>query len=261
MLGLDLADLMNRIADEPQRAALRRRLGEVYAPRLAAIGAEVDAASNAADPVPVRLLRRELLYIVALGARDPELRGQLAAAAARSMKDPAALDSGLRDRVWAVGVQERVPGLTDAMVAALRGDDALARGQAAFALGHADDPQVGALIEKAALDPAITIGEAFGLLSLEVQQPGRRQATWGWVQANFDALGARASAFARPFLLQLGGQFCDPAAQAQVKAFGEAKVREIGGGELEVGRTVESIGLCAALKAAHAAELEALVAH
>ena len=88
----------------------------------------------------------------------------------------------------------------------------------------------------------------------------RMWRAWDWVQRNFDALGARTSTFAKPFLLQLGGQFCDPAAQAEVKAFGEAKVREIGAGALEVGRTVESIGLCAALKAVHAAEFEALAA-
>ncbi|MGE0582231.1 MAG: M1 family aminopeptidase [Steroidobacteraceae bacterium] len=260
LLGLDLVDLMNRMADEPQRAALRRRLGDVYAPRLAAIGASLDAKRNATDAADVQLLRRSLLDIVALGARDPQLRAQLAAAAASSLKDPASIDSGLRDRVWAVGVQEQVPGVVDAMVAAVRSDDALARSQAAFALGSADDPDVGAIVQKIALDPAVPIGEVFGALSLAVRQPALRRATWDWVRQNFEALGARASVFAKPFLLQLGGQFCDPAAQAQVRDFGEAKVREIGAGELEVGRTVESIGLCAALKAAHGAEFEALVA-
>ena len=260
LLGLGLIDLMDRMADEPRRAVLRRRLGEVYAPRLAAIGASLDARRNAADTPDLRLLRRSLLGIVALGASDPQLRAQLAAAAAGSLKDPASIDSGLRDCAWAVGVQEHAPGVLDAMVAALHGEDALARSQAAFALGSADDPQFGAVIQQVALDPAVPLGEVFGMLALTMRQPGQRQAAWDWVQRNFDALGARTSTFAKPFLLQLGGQFCDPAAQAEVKAFGEAKVREIGAGALEVGRTVESIGLCAALKAVHAAEFEALAA-
>jgi len=46
-----------------------------------------------------------------------------------------------------------------------------------------------------------------------------------------------------------------------VKEFSDLKVRELGAGELEAGRTVESIGLCTALKAAHAAEFASLAAH
>jgi aminopeptidase N len=260
LLGVELVDLMNRLADDPQRAALRRRLGEVYAPRLAAIGAPLEAASNSRDSADVQQLRRTLLDLVALGARDPQLRARMAEAAVRSLREPAAIDSGLRDRIWAVGVQEQAPGVAAAMVAALRGEDALARSQAAFALGSAGDPQAVSAVQRAALDPAVPLGEVFAMLSLEVQQPALRRVAWDWVRQNFDALAARASVFARPFLLQLGGQSCDVAAQAEMQAFGAARVREMGSGELEVGRTVESIGLCAALRAAHAAEFGELVA-
>ena len=260
-LGLDLIDIINRMADEPQRAELRRRLGAVYAPRLAATGALLGAKRNAADTADVKLLRRTLLYIVALGARDAALRARLADAAVQSLKDPAWLDSGLRDRVWAVGVQEQSPGVVDAMVAALRGKDALARNQAAVALGLADDPAVSATVQKIALDPAVPISEVFTVLTLEMQQPELRAATWDWLQQNFAAVGARVPGFAKPFLLQLAAPFCDAAAEAQVKEFSDLKVRELGAGELEAGRTVESIGLCTALKAAHAAELDALVAN
>ena len=121
--------------------------------------------------------------------------------------------------------------------------------------------EASATVQKIALDPAVPISEVFTVLTLEMQQPELRAATWDWLQQNFAAVGARVPGFAKPFLLQLAAPFCDAAAEAQVKEFSDLKVRELGAGELEAGRTVESIGLCTALKAAHAAELDALVAN
>jgi aminopeptidase N len=259
-LGLEAQDIADRMLDEAQRAALARRIAAAYGPQLDKLGVVLDAAGNAGDSAETRLLRRSLLYLVGVAGRDTGVRAQLAAAAANSLQDPAWLDSGLRDRVWTVGVQEQVPGIVDALVKALAGDDALAREQAAFALGLADDADVAQRLRaEVILDPRVSASQALTILAFQLTQPLTRAAAWGWMQQNADAIGARLPPFAKPVLLRLPAQgFCDLQSAARVKAFTEQKVKEYGHGELAAERAVEAIELCAASKAQHAGEFAAL---
>ena len=184
-----------RLLDEPQRAVLRRRIGEVYRPRLAAVGAVFDAKGSAADPADLRLLRRTLLYLVGIAARDPGLRTWMAQAAVRSLKEPEWLDSNIRDYVWAVGVQEQAPGVIDALGHALSGEDALARSQAATALGLADDPAVATRLRQVALDERMPAPEARRIIYSQFWQPDTRRPVLGMVPAKLQrARGARECA-------------------------------------------------------------------
>ncbi|MCW5571484.1 MAG: M1 family metallopeptidase [Steroidobacteraceae bacterium] len=261
-LGLEAHDIANRMLDDAQRQVLERRIGAAYGPQLAKLGVVLDAAGNAGDSAETRLLRRALLFLVGVAGRDADVRAQLAAAAAKSLQDPAWLDSGLRDRVWTVGVQEKVPGVVDALVKALTGDDSLAREQAAFALGLADDADVAErLRSEVILDTRVPASQAMTILAFQLAQPVTRAAAWQWMQQSAGPLGERLPQFARQFLLQLPAQaFCDRQSAADVKAFAERKVKEYGQGELVAARAVESIELCAASKAQHTAEFVALTA-
>jgi aminopeptidase N len=257
-LGTEAIQIIDRMLDERQAQVVRRRVGEVYGPRLAAVGAAFDTKSNSDGSADVSLLRRALVYLVGITAREPALRARMADAAVRSLKDPAWLDTGLRDCVWAVGVQEQAPGVIDALVKLLNGADPLAREQAAFALGMADEPTVAARLREVVIAGDIPIQPAYTILNLQFQQPNTRPMVWEWLEQNFDALSARVPDFARPYLFHLPAPFCDAARQREVNAFGDRKIRELGAGQLEVDRTVESIDLCVALKGHHSSEFKAM---
>jgi aminopeptidase N len=256
-LGSDLLTIAERMVPQAQQPVLRAHLGAIYLPRLDALGGKLDAAATAGDPPDRQLLRRKLVLLVALGARDPALRGRLVAAATAALADPRALDLGLRDCAWAVAVQERAAPVLDAVHRALTGTDALARDHAAFALGWSDEPRASAA-RALALDPAVATAEVYGLLAPQFARSATREAAWTWLQANFDALSRRIPDYARSGLFRFAEGFCTDAARAQVQAFGARKVRESGRGELELGRALESIGLCTALRAAHQDDLGAL---
>jgi len=259
-LGLEADDIADRMLDEPQRAAMARRIAAAYGPRLEQVGVALDAASNAGDSAETRLLRRALFYLVGIAGHDPAIRAQLAAAAAKSLQDPAWIDTGLRDRAWAVGVQEQVPGLVDALFKALIGSDSLARDQAALALGLANDPGVAERLRREViLDTRLPASPALTILALQLGQPATRAAAWQWLQDNAGALAGRLPQLAKTALLRLPSQaFCDRQSAGRVKAFAEQKVKEYGQGELTAARTVEAIELCAASKAQHAGEFAAL---
>jgi hypothetical protein len=258
--GFDLLKVHDRMLDAPQRAVLRKKLAAIYGPRLQAAGVKLDAAGNAADTPDVQLRRRTLVYLVGLGARDPALRQQLSEASVKSLTDPSALDLGLRDRAWAVAAQDGTPGIFDALVNAVAADDALARQHAAFALGLDDDPATAAQARELSLDTDVPASEALNIMFWQFGGPETRAPSWDWLQKNFDRLSGRMPGSVHPFMLQLLEPFCDSRSRDEVKTFGATKVRQLGAGELEFQRAVESIAICTAQKAAHQEEFKALLA-
>jgi len=257
--GFDLLKVHDRMLDAPQRVAFRKKLAAIYGPRLQAVGVKLDAAGNAADTPDVQLQRRSLVYLVGLGARDPALRQQLSEAAVKSLTDPSALDLGLRDRAWAVAVQDSTPGIFDALVKAVAADDALARQHASFALGLDDDPATAAKSRELSLDTDVPASEALSIMFWQFGKPDTRAPSWDWLQKNFDRLSGRMPGFVHPFMFQLLDPFCDSRSRDEVKEFGAKKVKQLGTGELEFQRAVESIAICTAQKAAHQDEFKVLL--
>ena len=258
--GFDLLEVHDRMLDGPQRDAFRKKLAAIYGPRLQAVGVKLDVAGNTADTPEVQLRRRALVYLVGLGARDPGLRQQLSEASVKSLTDPSALDAGLRDRAWAVAVQDGAPGIFDALVNAVTAHDALAGQHASFALGLNDDPATAAKARELSLDTGVPASNALGIMFLQFGRPETRASSWDWLQKNFDSFSARMPGFFQPFMFQMLESFCDSRSRDEVKAFGATKVKQLGTGELEFRRSVESIEICMAQKAAHKEEFKALLA-
>jgi Peptidase family M1 domain/Peptidase M1 N-terminal domain/ERAP1-like C-terminal domain len=258
--GFDLLTIHDRMLDAPQRDAFRKMLAAIYEPRLQAIGVKLDAASNAADTPDVQLRRRSLVDLVGLGAREPALRRQLSEASVKSLTDPSALDLGLRDRAWAVAAQDRAPGVFSALVTAVAADDALARQHASFALGLDNDPVTAAQARELSLDTGVPALAALGIMFQQFGGPETRAPSWGWLQKNFDRFSGRMPGSVQPFIFLLLEPFCDSSSRDEVKAFGATKVRQLGTGEFEFRRSVESIEICMAQKAAHAGDFKALLA-
>ncbi len=260
-LGLDLADLGNRILDAPQRAALQRKLVEIYKPRLQEIGFDPRANVYANQPAEKRLLRRTLLTLVAVHGRDPEVRHVLARAARASMDQADALDTGLREAPWIVAVQEDGAPFADELIRrSLESDDGLWRQHAAQALSAAEQPEVAAKARAFALDERTRINELFAIGDGQFESPVARGDTWSWYHQNFEAIMKRLPGFARPYTFEPPGNFCDAAHRTSIEQFLTPKARELGMGELELARTLERIDLCVALKRAHARDISAALA-
>ena len=257
-LGLELARLSDSILDAPQRPVLKRRIGEIYKPRLQDIGFDLRAGAYAGRPAEEQLLRRTLLTLVALDARDPEVRHELARAARASLDQPETLDTGIRDRAWTVAVQEDGKPFADELLRRLlETDDGLWRQHAVDALGAAEDPQVAALARALTLDQRARLEEVFSIAYSQFDSPVTRNDAWTWYQQNVDTLLHRLPGFARSSTFGPMGYFCDSAHRANVEQFLTPKMRELGEGELELARALEKIDLCVALKNAHSADIAA----
>jgi hypothetical protein len=257
-LGFELADLGNRVLDAGQRAALQRRMAEIYKPRLQAMGFDPRANAYANQPADERLLRRTLLNLVAVEARDPELRHVLARAARDSLDQPDALDTGIRDAAWIVAVQEDGKPFADELLRRLpESEDGLWRQHAAQALGAADDPAVAANALAFAIEEHTRVNELFVIGGGQFEAASTRDGAWAWYRENFETLMKRLPGFARPYAFESPGNFCDSVHRAEVEKFLAPEVRKFGAGELELARTLERIDLCVALRQAHAKDINA----
>jgi aminopeptidase N len=257
-LGWELRAIHDRLLDPEQRPEMRRLIAAIYAPRLQASGDAVDTAGMAAATADRQLLRRALVRLVALGARDAVVRARLSAAAILAQNTPTALDIGLRDSAWAVAADDQQLGFFDALVHRLGSSDPLEREHAAIALGSVKDSALAARALQIAGDPKVGINEALTILGRQLEAAETRPAAWQWFLVNFDNFVARLPGFVKPYVFTFAGSACDMVTRGELAKIGADKVKQFGGGQLELDRSLESIDLCIAQKAAHAAEFREL---
>jgi hypothetical protein len=250
-LGLRLAELHDRLATAEARPLVERALVDLYGGRLRALGDDAAPGRYAGDSPEQQLLRRDLFGLVALSGRDPEVGRGLAAAAERSAADPAAVEPLLRSRVWAVGVREVGAPVFGRLIALAKDSrDAQVRQDAGAALAYAETP---ALADEAlghVLDADLDLSAALGILFRRMNDPATRSRAWRWLEAHRDAVVERVPGEFQGVLASLGDSFCSADERQQFERTLGARLRAVSGGELAVGRTLERIDNCVALRVA-----------
>jgi aminopeptidase N len=260
-LGYKLVFIHDRMASPDERAALEKKIVAIYKPRLQSLGFDPSAGHYASDPSEQQLLRGQLIRMVALAGRDAEVRHVLSQAAERSLDDPKALDPGIRSTAWGVGVQELGKPFADRIEPLVfTTTDPHVRSDAVAGLADAETSPVADQARALVLDKRADLQTTARVLFIQMNDPVTRQATWNWVDTNQEAVLARVPAMFQFFLAQLGDPFCSKAERAQFDAVLGERLSKVSGGELQVGRTRETIDDCAALKEKVAPELKTVLA-
>ena len=248
-LGYRLASLHDRIASAAERILLERALLSLYGERLRKLGYDATPGRYASDAPEEQLLRRELTGLVGLTGRDPEVRAVLAPFAERSVVDPASVESIMRSRVWAIGLQERgAPIFERLKTLAISSPDAQVRADAGFALGYAEGPVARDALALT-LDPALDVRSAIRIIFELMMNPRSREAAWQWLGDHDDAAIGRVPAMFQSFYASVGDNFCSAQERQSFNAVLGARLRALNGGELAVDRALESIDSCSALRA------------
>lgn len=254
-VALGLADTLtaisNRWSTPAERDAIASALVDIYAPRLEALGLDAGAGKYAAEDTARRLLRASLTRLLALEAHHEPTLSVLADAAQRSLDDPQALDPEYREIAWTVGVRRIGAPFADEMARrATTGDNALVRNAAASALGGATDPKVSAKARETIADPALRGRDMLSVAFSQLGQPETRDAAWAWMQANLDDMRSRMPGFAQDYVYAAPSSFCDPDLRASVGRLLDAATADKRVNPGTASRTLESIDLCIAQKAA-----------
>lgn len=261
-LGNKLYGLRATTLTDAQIPAYRRIMAKLYAARLQAIGFDAKQAMAPGESAETVSLRESLLPLVALEARDPAVRKQLAAAAdALVAGDASALAPAFRSTALAVAVQEGGRGFIDRLwPVLLKSNDPLFRSQASRALGRAEGTETIAHVQQLAMGEGLQSLERTNALSSLAANPAARDATTAFVSKNFTRVVESFPGFGRAGIIAFYNGYCTPADAARVEALVRPNLAVLGGGELELSQTKERIGQCAALKDARGEQIAAVLA-
>jgi alanyl aminopeptidase len=253
----DLVRISETLVSHERRDAVLALMRQLYRPRLDALAPATGATDAAA--IDRALFRTRLVDFLALDARDPDLRADLARRAERFVAgDDGAVAPALLPVALAVGVQERGAPFAAALIERwLASNDMKFRAEAATALAATDDAELGDRARGLILDDRLRGREATTIAFALAARPSQRRATFDWFRQNEPEFTADMSHFATRWLPRVGVGFCTVAERDEVDAYFAPLVAEWQGAERTLAEVLEGIELCAALRAAKAAEVDA----
>jgi alanyl aminopeptidase len=129
--------------------------------------------------------------------------------------------------------------------------DEAVRGRLLYGLSSAKTPELAAAARELVLDPSLRDNEVLAPLSNALGDPERRDATWEWMKAHYDAIRARLPMHHGGVgLVAAGGVYCDDAHARDIEAFFQSKIADIEGGPRVLASTLEGVRLCVARRRA-----------
>ncbi len=236
-------------------AEARTALARLYAPLLDELGLTANSPLDEREPVDAALLRWKVVDFLALEARQPELRAELAERAGAYIGfggngeiDPGAIDPDLVATALVVGCQELGAEYYDALLAHLENSsDAILRENILTALSLADDPVLAERTRSLILSSILRDNEVDHVLEAQAFDTFDSGPVWRWLRDNFDAVLSRTPEWRHGKLIELAGSFCDEKRRLEIREYFRPMVDDLSGGPRELDKALEKIELCTAL--------------
>jgi alanyl aminopeptidase len=232
------------LVPDGRRASYERFVRKSFGARARALGWN----PKPGEDEETRLLRPDLLRLVARAGKDPELRAEAHRLALAWLDDPKAVDPDTLGTVLAVAAEDGDRALFERFRARVeKTPERRDRARLFTALGRFRDPA----IEKDALALVLStdfdIRESIGILRGALGERETRSAAWDFFKANFDALLRRLPQESGGTLPRFGRVFCDAAHRADVESFFRGRIEKLTGARRALAETLESIDQCVAL--------------
>ena len=231
----------------------RRLMGEIYAPRLAALGFDPKAGLYLNDDPDQQKLRQSLVDLVARDARDPAVRKTLGDAATAYLGgNTQAVDQAFLSRALRVHVEDGGTAASkDMLERAIAAQDEGFRADAMGAVtAGATADTANWLLGSLLTDKRMRSPDRLVLLGGLFNQDATRDLAYNWLKTNYDALTAGTGIFSAGRLAAMPGTYCSADKAAEVDTIMRPKVNAAGHGDLSFNRTLESMADCAVLKTA-----------
>jgi alanyl aminopeptidase len=207
-----------------------------------------------------RQIRQAIVPLVTIDGRDLELGKEARRMAEAWLKDRSAIDPDTAGLVLVAAARQGDRELFDLYVSELRkAKDQRERSGLISGLAAFPDPALMNTALAMILQPGDLDSRELRSL-ITSQWPETRQAVWDYVKRNFDELnerlpGARGIPYGATLPSAAGG-FCDEPHAADLERFFNPKVASLSGSARNLARTLESIRLCSARRAALAPGIE-----
>ncbi len=242
----------SHVADHPAVAATRdgwtRWVRKTFARRARALG----LVSRARDDEDTRLLRPNLVALVARETGDDRLVREAKRLAERWLADRKAVEPEVVESILGIAGRHADEALWRRLRdQAVGNPDRRDRGRLLHALASTPDP---VLVEKnlsLVLGDDFSLREASALLRGAMKHDETRELAWTWLKTHFDAVLARTPRFFARALPSLARHFCDEAHRKEAEAFFQPRVARVPGGPRTLAEALERVTLCMAQAEAH----------
>jgi alanyl aminopeptidase len=248
------------LVPENLRPNYQRFIRKVYGARAHELG----WTAKPGESDDVRLLRPQIVSLVANEGEDPDLIAQARDLANKWLVDRAAVQPDMVGVVLDTAAQHSGRELYDRLLAELRKTkDRRLRGQILNAMGSFRDPAIVKANFNLLLSGEIDPREGLGLLFGPLGDPKTRALPFELVRANYDQLSARlptrSDADYRAFLPTVAEAFCDAGHRNEVEAFFKDRAPKTVGGPRILSNTLEQIDQCVAIRKAQEPSAEAFL--
>jgi hypothetical protein len=173
------------LVDEATEDVLRKRLAEIYEPKLKDLGFDPKRGAYANEPLERAELRSRIVSILAVGAKSHDVRAVLNRAARDYLSgNHNALDVSYLEVALQVHVQEGGREVAKALFErVIDSDDATMRQAALSAVGESANKETAAWLVEEITDPRLVEREKSQLLSALLTAPQTRDLAFTWLKA------------------------------------------------------------------------------
>jgi alanyl aminopeptidase len=253
---VDIVLGMNNLIPDELRPHYARYIRKIYGPRARALGWR----PRKGEDDETRLLRPQLLGLVAGEGEDPVLIAEAGRLARRWLDDRRSLDGDLVGPILRIAARNGDRALFDRLHAeARKTTDLRQRNDLLWAMSAFRDAEILKAAFAIPLTDEFHPTEAMGLIWGPSGDPKTRPLAYEFVKTNFDALVAKLPRDEGAYLPYIAGGFCDEERRAEVEAFFKDRSTKFTGGPRVLAQVLEGIRLCTALKTAQQPSLEAFL--
>lgn len=204
-----------------------------------------------------RGLRADLFLVMALLARDPEVRKGAASRGKAYLgfgKDgalhPEAAPADLLTTCLIAAAEDGDAAFFDHVLRHLeRATDDVVRGRLIAALGAFREPKLAARALDLTFDPRIPPPFLTAMVRVQLAAPETQEDAWKWLTAHVDRLASRLPSRRAGSLPWLGASLCDRAHADALSTLFSERVEKYAGGPRNLAGALESIHLCTARRA------------
>ncbi len=249
----------DQLLQDADRAAFQRFVGDLFRARYKQLG----FSGKPKESAETKLFRRDVVEMMALVARDKEVRKEALASARKVLGlggsgklDLMQVDSDLVTTTLSVGVQDGGAQVFDAVLVHLKqSEDAGLRRRFLSALASATDPALAARARALVLDPALKQSETFRFLFNQLEVRELRAESWKWLLENLDKVLERIPEGARSYLANALDPQCSSAKVAELRAALAPHLAKMTGAPRALDNAEERAKICEAIKLRQAPEV------
>jgi len=239
------AGLQENLVSQDLLPVYRQYLLDLYGGRARSLGWK----AKPSEEDDMRLLRPQVMGIVANQAEDPEAIAEAKRLALAWLDDHKAVDPDMVGIVLFTAARHGDRELFDRMrVAAKKETDEDFRGNLIFCLGAFQDPEIIKTAQSIVLTDEFDSRESQGILFAPAQMRQTRDLAYDFVKQNWNALIAKLPTDSGSFMPYIAGGYCDAEHRQDVENFFTGRSTKYTGGPRILTQVLEGIDLCVAYK-------------